>query len=287
MELLRHIRACNNYDGSRFIPFRIDGLVVGQMRPAFAQRLQSWPAVFRVQDSGVDLTVPAGTLQERSQPVAEVLVELVGQGVISHLHGEQYVATTGGRDERLLLIDRAAAPYFGIRAFGQHVNGFVRRGDALELWVGRRSGDRRNYPGKLDNMVAGGLPHGISMEENLHKECWEEAGIPLELAAQARQVGVLTYNAETEKGVKPDTLFCYDLELPLDFEPRCTDGEVDTFYRWPAEKVLQVVRETDDYKLNCNLVVIDFLVRHGYLGPENEEYESLVTGLRPPLIPAG
>ncbi len=285
MGLLRHIRACNNYQGSRFIPFRIDGLMVGLMRPSFARRLGSWPEVFRVQDASVDLAVPGGPLAERSRPVAAVLAKLVAQGVITHLHGEQYVATPGGRDEGMLLIDRAAAPYFGIRAFGQHVNGFVRRGNAVELWVGRRSQDRRNYPGKLDNMVAGGLPHGISMEENLYKECREEAGIPPELAAQARQVGILTYNAETEKGLKPDTLFCYDLELPADFVPRCTDGEVETFYRWPAEKVLQVIRDTDDYKLNCNLVVIDFLIRHGYLGPENEEYAALVAGLRPPLMP--
>ena len=287
MKLLRHIQACNNYDASRFIPFRIDGLVVGQMRPAFAERLKPWPEVFHVREQGVDLTLPAGTLQERSRPVAEVLVELVEQGVITHLHGEPYVATPGGRDEGLLLIDRTAAPYFGIRAFGQHVNGFVRRGAVLEVWAGRRSRDRKNYPGKLDNMVAGGLPYGIGMEENLYKECREEAGITPELAARAHQVGILTYNAETEKGFKPDTLFCYDLELPEDFVPRCTDGEVECFYRWPAEEVLQRVRDNDDYKLNCNLVVIDFLVRHGYLGPEDEEYDALVAGLHPPLMPVG
>jgi 8-oxo-dGTP pyrophosphatase MutT (NUDIX family) len=284
---LRHIRACNNCDPSRFIPFRIDGLVVGLMRPAFARRLQPWPEVFSVREQGVDLALTRGTLEERSAPVAEVLAELVAQGVISHLHGEQYVATPGGREDGLLLIDRAAAPYFGIRAFGQHLNGFVRKGDSVELWVGRRSRDRRNYPGKLDNMVAGGLPYGIGMEQNLYKECREEAGISPQLAAEARQVGVLTYNAENEKGLKPDTLFCYDLELPTDFVPRCTDGEVEQFYRWPAEEVLQRVRDSDDYKLNCNLVVIDFLIRHGYLGPEDEEYEALRTGLRPPLIGAG
>jgi 8-oxo-dGTP pyrophosphatase MutT (NUDIX family) len=182
--------------------------------------------------------------------------------------------------EPLLAMDRAAIPYFGIRSFGLHINGYVRRTDGLHLWVGRRANDRGVAPGKLDNLVAGGQPLGLTLEENLVKEAREEADLPPELALSARPVGAVTYLMENERGLKPDTLFCYDLELPEDVIPRNTDGEVEEFFLWPVAKVMESVRTTDDWKFNVNLVVIDFLVRHGYLGPTDPDYLDLVKGLR-------
>jgi hypothetical protein len=88
---------------------------------------------------------------------------------------------------------------------------------------------------------------------------------------------------ETGKGLKPDTLYCYDLELPPEFEPHCSDGEVEEFYLWPIERVAQIVRESDEFKPNCSLVVIDFLIRHGVIGPEHVDYLQLNQGLRPAL----
>jgi 8-oxo-dGTP pyrophosphatase MutT (NUDIX family) len=183
------------------------------------------------------------------------------------------------------VLDRAAAAHFGIRAFGQHVNGFVRRADGLYMWVARRAASRRTYPGMLDNLTAGGLPHGASLEDNLVKECFEEAGIPAESARQARPVGALSYGRVTAAGFKPDVLYCYDLELPEAFEPRCTDGEVQEFHLWPIEAVASRVRDTDEFKLNCNLVIIDFLVRHGLIAPEHPDFLDIVGGLHGVLDP--
>ncbi|MCP3672793.1 MAG: DUF4743 domain-containing protein [Gammaproteobacteria bacterium] len=283
MSFLRHIRACNRFQRANFIPFRIDTVCVGLLRPAFSEHLAQWSDIFNVSREAVDLRLSDSSITERSSVVADVLSELAERGVISHLHGEQYVATAGGREQGMLFLDRAAAPYFGIRAFGQHMNGYIREGGTLKLWLGRRSDDRIYYPGSLDNLVAGGLPATIGSGDNLAKECWEEAGIGGELAAQARAVGAITYNLETEKGLKPDTLYCYDLELPGTFQPRCTDGEVAGFELLPIEDVMEIVFESDDFKLNCNLVVIDFFIRHGYLAPDHAEYHAITTGLHPHL----
>jgi 8-oxo-dGTP pyrophosphatase MutT (NUDIX family) len=281
MGFIDHVRRCNNFVPGGYLPFTVDGAVVGSLRPAFAEALVDWPEVFRVSRSNVALAVDHPGLAERSHAVAGVLETLVRRGVLSHIHGERYPATPGRREEAKLLIDRAAAPYFGIRAFGQHMNGFVREGGSLRMWIGRRSADRVNFPGKLDNLVAGGLPYALSLEENLEKECMEEAGIPVSLACSAVPVGVVTYNALSSKGLKPDTLYCYDLELPADFTPSCNDGEVEEFYLWPVEKVLETVRDSDEFKLNCNLVIIDFLIRHGYIGPGERDYLELVSRLHP------
>lgn len=69
-------------------------------------------------------------------------------------------------------------------------------------------------------------PHGLSCAENIVKECWEEAGIPQQLAAGAVPVGFVSYVSWSEEGLKPDVLFCYDLQLPADFVPVPQDGEV-------------------------------------------------------------
>jgi hypothetical protein len=46
------------------------------------------------------------------------------------------------------------------------------------------------------------------------------------------------------------------------------------------EKVMQVVETTTEFKFNCNLVIIDFCIRHGLIGPDREDYLDLVQGLR-------
>ncbi|HEB97301.1 MAG TPA: DUF4743 domain-containing protein [Sedimenticola thiotaurini] len=284
MRLTDYIDACNRWNPGNFLPLTIDGRRVGLVRPSFAGVLAGWEELFRLQEDVLQLRLPpAPTLEQRSRPLRPVLQSLVEQGVLSHLHGEQYPVTPGGPGDGLALIDRAAAAPFGIRAFGQHLNGYVRTDDGLMLWVAKRSADRIHFPGKLDNMVAGGLPWGLTLEQNLAKECREEAGMEAELAARAQPVGALTYVAETDRGLKPDTLYCYDLELPADFRPRCTDGEVEWFELWPVERVLQTLLAGEAFKLNCNLVIIDFLIRHGVIRPDHEEYLDLIPGLHPPL----
>ncbi len=282
MGFLNHIQACNQHEPAGFVPFLIDGKKVGKVRLQFAKVLDRWPGIFGVTASSVELVVDSTDLDERSSAVADVLQDLVDEKVLNHLQGELYAATDGYRENPLLLIDRAAAPYFGIRSYGQHINGFVQTNEGLKLWISRRSHDRINYPGQLDNFVAGGLPHGINLADNLIKECWEEAAVPVEIASRATPVGAVSYNMDTPKGFNPFTLYCYDLELPPNFHPRCTDGEVERFYLWPVQKVMEIVKNGEEFKLNCHLVIIDFLIRHGYLGPEVEYYLEMIRGLHPP-----
>jgi hypothetical protein len=39
------------------------------------------------------------------------------------------------------------------------------------------------------------------------------------------------------------------------------------------------VEAGDDFKFNCALVVIDFLIRHGLIAPDHPDYVALVRGL--------
>ncbi|PIW47673.1 MAG: DUF4743 domain-containing protein [Zetaproteobacteria bacterium CG12_big_fil_rev_8_21_14_0_65_54_13] len=280
MNYTRHIEQCNRWNPDNFIPFIVGAVGYGWMRPAFAGELRRFPAVFVVDDRQVALHPALQSFEARNSAVAEVLIELVRLGLLDHLMGELYPVLNDRSESPAFLLDRAAVSVFGVRSFGQHVNGFVESDDGLLMWVGRRAADRHTFPDLLDQMVAGGFPFGITAEENLAKECEEEAGIAPELAAQAVATSVITYRRETEAGLRSDTIYCYDLSLPAAFKPVCTDGEVAGFYLWRIENVARMVAESDAFKPNCNLVVIDFLLRHGLIGPDHHEFKSLSSGLQ-------
>ena len=177
-------------------------------------------------------------------------------------------------------IDRALVPYFGVRSYGVHLNGFVKLADGYHIWVGKRSADRQIEPDKLDNMVAGGQPAGLSFIENLIKESAEEASLPRDLAAQAMPVGTITYCFEIEAGLKPDSLFCYDLLVSDYFAPKNQDGEIASFQLMPLEEALVTISEGEAFKFNVSLVILDFAIRHGVVSPDTEpHYEEILAGL--------
>jgi isopentenyldiphosphate isomerase len=280
MSFLDRIRECNAHEISRFRPFCVAGQQIGWVRHDLADRLAGFDKVFSVMPESVVLREEIGGFEARSAAMAEVLAVLREEGMVPAWRDESYPVVQRFGDEPLLRMERAGVPVFGIRAFGVHMNGFVRRRNDIEMWIARRSRSKPTFPGMLDNTVAGGQPFGLTLAENLVKECGEEASIPPELAARATPVGAVSYMVAVEEGLKPGVQYCFDLELPADLAPRPNDDEIEEFYLWPIEKVAEIVRETTEFKFNCNLVLIDFLIRHGLIGPENPDYIDIVHGLR-------
>ena len=152
------------------------------------------------------------------------------------------------------------------------------------MWVAKRSATRGTFPGQLDNIVAGGQPSNLTVAKNVIKECNEEASIPKNLAQKARPTGFISYLMEAEGNLRRHVMYVYDLVIPLDFTPKPNDGEVDTFSLMQIEKVIKIVSGSPDrFKFNCNLVIIDFLIRHGLIQNEEPDYFKIVNGLRSPL----
>ena len=281
MAYLDHIATCNTCDISGFREFRVEGLRVGWIRHALADRLAAFRDIVSVTGSAVSLLPRHGDFAARTGAMADMIADLVAEGTIPRLRGEHYPVFPRWGAPPLFSLDRAAVVYFGTIAYGIHVNGFVPRADGgVDMWVGTRSRDRTIAPGKLDNLIAGGQPVGLSLAETLVKEAFEEAAIGPDLALTARPAGTVTYRMETPPGVKVDCLFVYDLELPPGFVPRNTDGEVESFGLMPWERVAEIVRDTDDFKFNCPLVILDFLIRRGLITPDHPDYITLAAGLR-------
>jgi 8-oxo-dGTP pyrophosphatase MutT (NUDIX family) len=282
MSLVRHIRLCNDYRPERFMPLWRGATRIGLVRRDNAEALRRFPDVFAVAPDGVRLTA-AGDCAALTAMVDRVVERLVDLGRIAAWRNESFAVAPRWDAPPLFKLDRGAVPFFGVRAYGVHLNGYRRRGDGLELWIGRRAPDKKVAPDKLDNLVAGGIGDGHGLFETLLKEAQEEASIPPDLIAAAVPAGAISYRMETSQGVRDDVLFLYDLEVPMGFTPRNTDGEIVAFEPVPASAVIERVRRTDDFKFNVNLVIIDFALRHGLLTPEDPEYLDLVMGLHRPL----
>jgi 8-oxo-dGTP pyrophosphatase MutT (NUDIX family) len=282
MSFLDHIRHCNNYDPARVVPLLADGKRIGLLRRDNAEALRPFTNVFAVEQSRVRL-VARGDADAVSAAVDEVVEALVTTYHVPKWRNETFDVAPRWGDPPVFRLDRGAVPFFGVRAYGVHLNGYRSDGGRLLLWVGRRAPDKRVAPDKLDNLVAGGIGNGHGVAATLAKEGEEEAGIARQLIERAVPVGAITYRMETELGIRDDVLFVYDLETPADFLPVNSDGEIVDFELMPAHSVVERIRTTDDFKFNVNLVILDFAVRRGILRPDDPEYLDAASGLHRPL----
>jgi 8-oxo-dGTP pyrophosphatase MutT (NUDIX family) len=197
----------------------------------------------------------------RLNPIAAALAPQFGYRV----RGEDFDVRHTPDSAALTVLDRGALPAFGVIGLGVHLNGYVRRADGIHLWIARRSATKKLDPGKLDNIVGGGVSAGMSPFDTLLKEAAEEAAMPASLAARSRETARIGYNMERPEGLRRDVLYCYDLELPDDFTPHAADGEVESFTLLPATSLPAIMTGSDRVKFNVNLVLLDFLLRHGIL----------------------
>jgi 8-oxo-dGTP pyrophosphatase MutT (NUDIX family) len=282
MSYLEHIENCNHYNPDLYIPFSIDRQILGWVDNDFAKYLNRWDEVFSISGSEIALNPHISTPEQRSKAIAPILESLHKKNVIDSWVGELYAVNQVYGEEPLLLMERAAVSFFGIRGYGVHLNGLVEKPDGTYIWIARRTKDKPFWPGMLDQMVAGGQPAGIGRLENLIKECAEEANIPKLIASKAEFVSTLHYRGTSTRGMNVDTLFNYDLFLPEDFIPENTDGEVDEFILMPLEEMAKITETTGEFKDNCNLVNIDLLLRRGLIKESHPDYTAICKKLYAP-----
>jgi hypothetical protein len=282
MSFRDHIRSCNNYDPSRVVPLTAGNARIGLLRRDNAEALQRFSDVFTVAEQRVEL-VACGDVAAVSRAVDAVVDALVAERRVPKWRNESFDVAPRWGAPPVFRLDRGAVPFFGTRAYGVHLNGYLRQGETLYLWVGRRSPGKQIAPNKLDNLVAGGIGNEHGVGETLLKEGEEEASIPGSLMSRAISAGAVSYRMETRLGIRDDVLFVYDIEMPADFVPENRDGEIVHFELMPVLAVLERIRTTSDFKFNVNLVILDFALRHGLLSPDDPEYLDVATGLHRPL----
>lgn len=197
--------------------------------------------------------------------------------------------------EPYILIERSMAGLFGIITYGIHINGYLFDKDTneLKMWIPRRSATKPTWPSMLDNVVAGGLSYPYSIYETALKESSEEANLsPQFINDNIKSTGVLSY-FHYPKDIKTDTFvdessflvgeveYIFDIQFPNDnsIVPKPNDDEVENFNLLTLQDVIDNLQKLN-FKPNCGLVTLDFLIRHGYITPENEpNYFQIVNAM--------
>ena len=253
--LLRHIATVNaaRLPGER-IPFLIGAQQVGWLAPGIAEAVAEFPDV-HAGPAGLVLDAPAGL------PGIAHALSLRG---LLRWRGEAFDVRADPDGPALSTIDRGALPVFGIEAEGIHLDGLVQRPNGPHLWIARRSASKALDPGKLDHIVAGGIPAGLGPLETLVKEAAEEAAMPEALARRAVGIGTIRYAMDRPEGLRRDRLHCFEVDLPDDFTPRAADGEVESFELWPLAAVARaLLTDCNAFKFNVSVVLANLLLRHG------------------------
>jgi len=294
MSYLDHIRRCNNFTTEGYLPFKVGDELIGWSKQSFVEELRSFSSIFEISRDKYTFVSALNTKELQTKAMTEVVEKLFQSGVIESWVNETYAIRNSFNADPFFYMERAAVAYFGVRSYGVHINGLVKKSDGIYIWIARRTKDKPFWPGKLDQIVAGGQPANIGLMENVIKESTEEANIPEALAKHAELVSEIHYlgkntlqkspkdSVNSKLGINSDTLFNYDLWLPKGFIPENTDGEVDEFILMSLEEMAHLTDTGDEFKNNCNLVNIDLLLRKGVITEKHPDYAEITKLLYAP-----
>lgn len=218
----------------------------------------------------------ANAVNSAFQDIVTTCIERDLFHVLDHRHSEPF-AIVGARYTAPVYVERFAAALFGITSRGAHLVAYCYYQGEMKIWVPRRSAHLYTYPGMLDTTVAGGVKSGVSPFQTIIEESDEEASLPASLIREKAQCrGVISHMNVTgsdfpgEKGlVTPDYVYVYDIELPADVIPKPHDDEVNGFTLMTVEE-LKVALLREEFKPDSAAVLVEFLVRHGVITPDNE-----------------
>jgi len=299
------VKECNSYLKSsssrkQCIPFIIDSSIVGFVRNDFVDIILKASNVFVTNEHQITperkitciiFHSSLNSVEDRSRAINEILIQWRDADLFECLRGwrnETYWVTCESFNSPVkLTLERAAVSIFGFRSFGCHANVYCISPETGEIfmWLSRRSPSKPTWPNCLDNCAAGGLPYGSNIYENMVKELEEECGMSSELAKQILPCGMISYFAENSRGLSPEMQFLFDLEVPWEWKPIAADGEASNFYKCDILQVKQWIL-ADDFKPNCAMVILDFLIRKGYLLPDQEsDYVQIINSMHVPLYP--
>jgi 8-oxo-dGTP pyrophosphatase MutT (NUDIX family) len=269
-------RACR---GPARVPFvLVEGGVertLGSMAIAHLADLRDWPDAFEALPGdpaappgapprALALRLPAGARDER---LAAIHAELRRRGLIRAWRDEPYPLRDRVGGEHAT-IERAASRFWGTLTLGAHCNGYVADADGrpTHLWIARRSASKPTDPGRLDNLVGGGVALGQTPREALVREGWEEAGLRPAQMAGLVEGSLIELDCDIAEGRQHEWLHVFDLALAPDVVPRNTDGEVAEHLLLPLAEALARAA-AGELTTDAALATFDFAWRRGLIEP--------------------
>lgn len=227
------------------------------------------------------------TFDARTKMIGQLAEELrLADKEVAHGWRNELYTVYSPLSQPYFLVERAISGMLGVVTYGVHINGYVPAEKTVDgkmrMWIPRRSATKQTYPGKLDNTIAGGLAYPLGIWKNVVKESYEEAGLDEEFVkARTKPAGVVLYLCQPfgPKGhAQPEVEYIYDMEFDGEggIRPTPVDGEAEDFALMTLDEIYSRIKG-GEFKPNCVLVIIDFLIRHGFITPDEPDYFQIVT----------
>ena len=265
------------HDPAARLPFFIGDARVGSVARCHLDALAGCAAL-AIDTQRVCLVEPAAS---RDAAWSALNRRLRDEGRISGWRDESFSVFAADGIEVLAVIERAAARFWGTLTWGAHATGYVAdaSGKPSHLWIARRALSKSTDPGRLDNLIGGGVPHGQARFDALLREGWEEAGLDAGIVSQATPGSAIELLREIPEGLQHELVQAWDLALPAGLQPVNQDGEVAAFLCLPVDEGLALAA-SGEMTVDAELVTLDFALRHG-LVDKPARWQPALDALRP------
>ncbi|MGV8826275.1 DUF4743 domain-containing protein [Methylibium petroleiphilum] len=263
------IDAAQRHDAAARRPLHLGGRAVGSVAAGALPVLRAHAPWLQEREDGVLSTALRDEALDAAFAVTHAALR--ERGLITDWRNETYAVVPAWGAPVLARIERAAARFWGTLTFGAHANGYVAGPDGRpsHLWIAQRSPHKPTDPGKFDNLIGGGVPHGQTPFETLVREGWEEAGLAADLVRRATRGRVIDLQRALPDcaghGLQREQLFVYDLALPPGVQPCNQDGEVASLQLLPVAEALALAGG-DTMTVDAALATLDFALRWRLLG---------------------
>lgn len=240
---------------------------VGSVAEIHLPALAAWPQWVQVGPDPDRVTLtPRG--DDLSQALAVMNTQLRQQGLIAAWRDELFSLWDPSVDQVMACMERASARFWGTLTLGAHCNGYVAdaQGRPAQIWVAQRALTKPTDPGKLDNLIGGGVPHGQSPRETVIREGWEEAGLRPQDMLGLQPAGILELDRDVLEGRQWERLHVFDLALAQDFVPCNQDGEVARLQCLPVSQAVDLAL-SGEMTVDAAWVTLDFAFRWGAWAP--------------------
>lgn len=258
--------------------FFVEGLTtpLGYVHRTFIDQMP-WPGFWTVDHQNRYLTLQRGnSFAERSNLMERTLKAGIDSGKVTELttYTNEAMPVYGPNGKYILKMDGSGVDAFGVISFGVHMIGYVHTDEGIKYWVPRRAPSKISFPNMLDNTVGGSLRAEERPIDCMVRECEEELCLDPEFTrAHLHPCGTASYQMTVsdsgQVGCQHQVQYLYELEMPPRMIPKIGDGEVGEINLMTLSEV-KTALANGEFKLNCAMTWISFLIRHGYITAENE-----------------
>ncbi|MEO6698330.1 MAG: DUF4743 domain-containing protein [Paraperlucidibaca sp.] len=260
-EVIEFLQQMPRFQPDDELRLHIDDVAVGWVRPAVADLLTTLAGSHALRKAKSLHLCAAADSVGRSIIVQSWAHALHEQGLLQNWRDEPMTLTHQGQS--FLTTERAAFRSLGMATRSVHLNGWLTSPDGMQIWVAERSHHKFVDPGKLDNLVGGGLASGETLAVGLAREAWEEAGLLFRhVPASVAQLYICRRIGE---GLQDECIDVFDAYLPAHFTALNQDGEVAHAGLMPNEDALMLVLG-GRFTWDAALVFIYGLLRQRYFG---------------------